>query len=192
MGQIVVISGPMFAGKTQRLLAMIRDLTASGSEVHVFTHVLDCRNPNGLSTHDGARYPAERVDGVAELVEATRFRASVSAFAIDEAHFFGPELLDAVLELAARVKLVLVAGLSVTFEGSSFEGVSSLMAHAEIVVKVTATCAVCGANAAYHARKTVTRISPKVISPVHVGDGGTYEPLCRTHFGDESVRTRSL
>ena len=72
--------------------------------------------------------------------------------AIDEAQFFGPDLVPVVGRLADRGLVVIVAGLDVTFDGRPFEPLPSLMALAEQVDKLTAICSVCGEEAVFHVR----------------------------------------
>jgi thymidine kinase len=103
--------------------------------------------------------------------------------AIDEAHFFGPDLVDVVSELAARGVVVIVAGLDVTFTGQPFEPLPSLMALAERVDKLTSICAVCGAEAIFHARVAPAAARDTDLVAEHVGGTEKYQARCRRHFG---------
>jgi len=102
--------------------------------------------------------------------------------AIDEAHFFGPDLVGAVGELAAAGLVVVVAGLDVTFAGQPFEPLPSLMALAERVDKLTAICTVCGADAIYHGCVAPAGVSDTALVPEHVGGSEKYQARCRRHF----------
>ena len=102
--------------------------------------------------------------------------------AIDEAHFFGPELVPVVSDLAGRGIVVVVAGLDVTFSGEPFEPLPALMALAERVDKLTAICTVCGADAIYHVRLAPPSASPDDLVPEHVGGAEKYQARCRRHF----------
>jgi thymidine kinase len=116
---------------------------------------------------------------------AAAVRASIPSdtdlVAIDEAHFFGPDLVAAVAELAGRGLVVVVAGLDVTFEGQPFEPMPSLMALAERVDKLTAICTVCGADAIFHVRVTPAAASDVELVPEHVGGAEKYQARCRRH-----------
>jgi thymidine kinase len=120
------------------------------------------------------------VPSAADILRAVGADAEIVA--IDEAHFFGPDLVPVVGELAARDVLVVVAGLDVTFAGQPFEPMPSLMALAERVDKLTAICAVCGAEAIFHARVSRAAAKDTDLVAEHVGGSEKYQARCRHHF----------
>ena len=91
-----------------------------------------------------------------ELLALTR-RGSPDLIAIDEAQFFGPAIVPVIEQLLEAGIQVEVAGLCITYDGGPFEPVPTLMAMAEEVVKLTAVCTVCGADAAFHIGSSRTR-----------------------------------
>lgn len=181
-GRVEVIGGPMFAGKTEELLRRVRRAVIAGHRVRVLTHALDTRaGTDRIASHAGLDYPSQPVQSAAEIVGTVADAADLVA--IDEAHFFGPDVVHAVNEIAARDVVVVVAGLVVTFAGEPFEPVPSLMALAERVDKLTAICAICGADAIYHVRVAPTAASSADLIPEHVGGAEKYQARCRRHFG---------
>jgi thymidine kinase len=185
-GRVEVIAGPMFAGKTEELLRRVRRASIAGQRVVVFSHALDTRSgTDRVASHAGLDAPSRPAGSAAEILAAVDGDA-VDMVAIDEAHFFGPELIGAVGRLAGRGLVVIVAGLDVTFTGEPFEPMPSLMALAERVDKLTSICAVCGADAIYHARVAETDAAgdPTLISE-NVGGLETYQARCRRHFAAE-------
>ena len=182
MGRVEVIAGPMFAGKTEELLRRVRRAAIAGQRVVVFTHALDTRAGGGrIASHAGLDAPSRSAASAAEIA-ATVDADAIDAVAIDEAHFFGPDLVGAVHELADRGLLVLVAGLDVTFTGEPFEPLPSLMALAERVDKLTSICAVCGEDAIYHARVVAGDAGDVTLVTENVGGLETYQARCRRHF----------
>jgi thymidine kinase len=182
LGRVEVIAGPMFAGKTEELLRRVRRATIAGRNVATFTHALDTRAGGGrIASHAGLAAPSLAASSPADIVAAVDADAT-EMVAIDEAQFFGPELVPAVDELAARGLVVIVAGLDVTFLGEPFEPLPSLMALAERVDKLTAICAVCGADAIYHARVTPNETTDVRLVAENVGGLETYQARCRRHF----------
>src|SRR5215211_4675539 len=102
--------------------------------------------------------------------------------AVDEAHFFGADLTEVADRLARDgVVVVAVAGLDVTFAGRPFEPLPSLMALAERVDKLTASCTLCGADAIFHARVAPTHAAATEVVAEHVGGGEKYQARCRHH-----------
>lgn len=180
-GRIEVICGPMFAGKTEELLRRVRRAVIAGRRVIVVGHALDTRRgTDRLASHAGLDHPAVTVGTAAELERS--IPDGVDIVAIDEAQFFGPELVDVVGRLAALGLTVIVAGLDVTFDGWPFEPLPSLMALAERVDKLTAICSVCGEEAVFHVRVAATTTTASDLSAANVGGTESYQARCRRHL----------
>ncbi|MEV4686050.1 thymidine kinase [Microbacterium sp. LWH3-1.2] len=181
--RLQVVAGPMFAGKSEELLRRVRRARIAGLEVEVVSHALDDRRGEGLvSSHSGLSVPSRSVPDVASLVTGVRGRG-LDLVAIDEAQFFGTDLVPAVDELVAGGVTVVVSGLCITFDGRPFEPLPELMAMAEDVLKLTAVCAVCGEDAAFHQRIAgVPAGDAGVPTPAHVGGIESYQARCRRHF----------
>lgn len=172
----------MFAGKTEELLRRARRASIAGRRVVVISHALDTRaGGDRISSHAGLDAPSRKVASAAEIDGAIGDDAP-DLVAIDEAQFFGPELVPVVGDLAARGIVVVVAGLDVTFAGQPFEPLPSLMALAERVDKLTSICIVCGADAIYHARVASTPSTDPRLVTENVGGLETYQARCRRHF----------
>lgn len=179
-GRIEVICGPMFAGKTEELLRRVRRAAIAGRRVVVIGHALDTRGgADRLASHAGIDHPSLTASSVAEIERA--IPAGTEIVAIDEAQFFGPELVTLASALAGRGLIVIVAGLDVTFEGQPFEPLPSLMALAERVDKLTAICSVCGEEAVIHVRVAATRSTAADVVAEHVGGTELYQARCRRH-----------
>ena len=181
--RLQVVAGPMFAGKSEELLRRVRRARIAGLSVDVVSHALDDRRGEGqVSSHSGLAVPSRSVADVDALVAGVRGRG-LDVVAIDEAQFFGSDLVEAVDTLVAADVTVMVAGLCVTFDGRPFEPLPSLMAIADDVLKLTAVCAVCGADAAYHQRLSPGEHGdPRVPTPAQVGGIESYQARCRRHF----------
>jgi thymidine kinase len=180
-GRVEVIAGPMFAGKTEELIRRVRRAAIARRAVQVFTHAVDTRNRAGVvSSHVGSEFPSTAVGSARELEDAVA--PDIQLVALDEAQFFGPDLVVVADRLAMRGIDVVIAGLDVTFTGKPFDPLPALMALAERVDKLTAVCTVCGADAIYHQRTDVPRADPTALSSEHVGGLEKYEARCRLHF----------
>lgn len=179
-GRIEVICGPMFAGKTEELLRRVRRATIAGRRVAVVGHALDDRHGGGrLASHVGLDHPSVAASTAADLERAIPDGTEIVA--IDEAQFFGPDLIAVATRLAARGMTVIVAGLDVTFDGKPFEPLPSLMAFAERVDKLTAICSVCGEEAVFHVRMGAPAASAADLVTEHVGGTELYQARCRRH-----------
>ena len=184
-GRVEVIAGPMFAGKTEELLRRVRRAAIAGRRVVVFSHALDTRSGGArIASHVGLDAPSRAVASASEIASAVE-GDEVDIVAIDEAQFFGPTLVDAVRDLAANGLEVIVAGLDVTFLGQPFEPMPSLMALAERVDKLTAVCAICGADAIFHERVASAATADVTLVTENVGGLETYQARCRRHFSPD-------
>ncbi|MGP5036181.1 thymidine kinase [Brachybacterium alimentarium] len=182
-GRLHVIAGPMFAGKTEELLRRVHRARLAGQQVEVFGHRLDDRGgADRLSTHIGRSEPARMLEHPQELLDALGGEKP-DLVALDEAQFFGPGLVPVLDELLVGGIQVEAAGLCVTYDGGPFEPVPTLMAQAEEVVKLTAVCVVCGADAAFHVRRHDTPQEGDALQATAAQIGGTesYQARCRAH-----------
>jgi thymidine kinase len=191
-GRLEVIAGPMFAGKSEELLRRVRRAQIARRGVLVVSHALDARRGTGrVTSHSGQAVPSHTVSDATDILDLLEEEVETELVAIDEAQFFGAELVAVAAELAHRGLVVVVAGLSVTFDGQPFAPLPELMALAESVEKLTAVCSVCGADAAFHVRVPGAPPLPgagaagpgDALVPVaaHVGGSESYEARCRRH-----------
>ncbi|PZR52321.1 thymidine kinase [Xylanimonas oleitrophica] len=185
-GRIEVVAGPMFAGKSEELVRRVHRSRLAGRGVVVVNHVLDTRSGSGrVASHSGLTTASHSVASAGDVPGLVV--PGTELVAVDEAQFFGPDLADVVLGLADTGLVVVVAGLSVTFDGRPFEPLPTLMAVAERVDKLTAVCAVCGRDAAYHVRLPGPESGGDggegalVPTSAHVGGAETYQARCRRH-----------
>ncbi len=210
-GRLIVIAGPMFSGKSEELMRRVRRATIAGVAVLVVSHSLDTRSPiSTITSHIGAHIPAVPLSDVDSLAEAAR-SADYDLVAIDEAQFFGPELIPIVEGFLRDGIDVIVEGLCVTFDGEPFEPLPSLMAVAEEVLRLTAVCTICGRDAVFHQRLKDSQRGSSAAeaseaasdedppSPVataidasHVGGLDAYVARCREHFSRRRATTSAV
>ena len=175
MGWIEVICGPMFCGKSEELIRRLRRAQIARQRVQVFKPAIDNRYGEAeIISHSESRLPAFNVADVADIEKNLDPRTAV--IGVDEAQFFGPELVDLCQRLADLGKRVIVAGLETDYRGVPFEPVPQLMIVAEEVTKLLAICARCG-NPAKHTQRTVES-SERIL----VGAADSYEARCRLCF----------
>ena len=173
-GRLIVIAGCMFAGKTARLIERLKAARAAGRRVAAFKHPLDTRyDPTHLITHDGGSFDAL---AVARANDVLAHAGDADVVGIDEAQFFGRELVAVCQKLRADGKTVIVAGIDHDTWGQPFPPLPQLKALADEVEQRHAPCTVCGQPATFH-----QRVAP-VIDGQLVGGPGEYEPRCPAHF----------
>ncbi len=178
VGWIEVICGSMFSGKTEELLRRLRRAQYARQRVQVFKPALDTRyHDSEVVTHEGRSVPSTPVERAAEVLDRVDPRTRVVA--IDEAQFFGEELVGVAEEMADRGLRVIVAGLDQDYRGRPFGPIPHLMAVAEYITKNLAICVVCG-NPANRSQRIAGGGER-----VELGAHERYEARCRRCFHPE-------
>lgn len=182
IGYLEVIAGPMFSGKTEELIRQVKRAAIGKKHVQVFKHNVDTRYGKGkkVYSHAGVSFDSELVGSVRELSRKIYPKSEI--IAIDEAQWFGPDLVPLVTKLLKQGKKVLVAGLALTFDREPFIPMPTLMAMADKVTKLSAICGLCGEEAIFHKRITKTKINPYKADPTLVGRTESYQARCRNCF----------
>lgn len=171
-GRIEIVAGPMFSGKSEELIRLLRRAAIARQRVQVFKPALDNRYSEGdVVSHSRWRIPCEVVDCADEVMKRLDPRTEVVG--IDEGQFFDDELPKVCTHLASLGKRVIVAGLDMDYRGVPFGPMPELLAIAEEVRKIQAICTRCGAPASYTQR--MTQDDERVL----VGATDVYEARCR-------------
>ena len=170
-GWIEVICGSMFSGKTEELIRRLRRAQIARQKVAVLKPVIDDRySTEHIVSHNEGRLPSVPVSSARQILELA---GEATVVGIDEAQFFGPELVDVCQELADSGKRVIVAGLDQDYTGKPFEPMPQLLAVAEYITKTLAICVKCG-NPANRTQR-LSHDSARVV----VGAQDIYEARCR-------------
>ena len=171
-GWIEVIAGPMFSGKSEELIRLLKRAMIARQRVQVFKPRLDNRYSEGdVVSHSQMRVPCELVERAEEIM--SRLDPRTEVVGIDEAQFFDDELPRVCGHIANLGKRVIAAGLDMDYRGIPFGPMPVLLAVAEKVHKIHAICTSCGAEAAYTQRLIESD------ELVVVGASGAYEARCR-------------
>lgn len=184
-GTLTVIAGPMFSGKTEELIRQVKRAVIGKKNVQVFKHSIDNRygDDTKLHSHAGISFESNLITSAQEILENLDPKTEIVG--IDEAQWFGEELLPVVEELLQKGKKVIVSGLAMTFDRKPFAPVPTLMAMADRVLKLSAVCSICGEEAVYHKRVGKTKnIDALVADPSFVSklDLSVYQARCRRCF----------
>lgn len=179
-GRLEVITGPMFCGKTDELLRRLRRAIIAKQEIQVFKPGFDIRyGSEKITSHAGNEYEAYPVESITEV--PALLLDDVTVVAIDEAQFFGEEIIQVVQDLVDRGVRVIVAGLDMDFRGVPFGQMPQLLALAEVVDKLHAICMVCGEQATRTQRLVDGEPAYFEDPIIIVGASEMYEARCRIH-----------
>lgn len=173
-GWIEVICGSMFSGKTEELLRRLRRAQYANQAISIFKPTVDSRySEDHVVSHDENSMSSITLTNPHEIIGLSE---DVQVIGIDEAQFFGLELVEVCELLALQGKRVIVAGLDMDYLGKPFGPIPGLLAVAEYITKVHAICPHCG-NLATHSYRLV-----KAEDQVLLGAKESYEPRCRLCF----------
>ncbi len=177
-GYIEVISGCMFAGKTEELIRRIKTLEFAKKNVLVFKPAIDNRYSNTkVVSHAGSSVESIVVPDARSILDFVKDDTDV--IAIDEVQFFDEDVLLVCDYLAKKGKRVMCAGLDTDFRAEPFGVMPRLITDAEFVTKLTAVCMKCGAPATRTQRLVNGKPAQYTDPIIMVGAAEAYEARCR-------------
>lgn len=176
-GQIEVICGSMFSGKTEELIRRLTRARLAKQQVEIFKPSVDTRyHDTHVVSHNETSIRSTPVSFAGDILLLS---GTCDVVGIDEAQFFDEEIVRVVQLLANQGKRVILAGLDMDFEGKPFDPIPKLMAIAEYVTKVHAICMQCGDLATFSYR--LSAATEKVM----LGEKDSYEARCRKCFHEK-------
>ena len=196
-GYLELIVGPMFSGKTSRLVEVYKQCQFCNIDVAVINHNIDNRyDEELLSTHDKVKIPCIKTEKLRDVwanekvfnnIEGEIFRneslflrlndkiqiSKSSVILINEGQFFD-DLYEVVIEMLQCGKKVYVCGLDGDFKRQRFGRMLDLIPYCDRVEKLNAFCSLCrdGTLAIFS-----HRVSGEATQIVIGADN--YMPLCR-------------
>lgn len=177
-GFVEVISGCMFAGKTEELLRRLRVLSYGNQKIQLFKPLIDNRyDDNKVVSHAGNSMESTLVENARDILENLDLDTKIVA--IDEVQFFDDDIIMVVDKLADSGIRVMVAGLDMDFRGEPFGVMPILMTKAEFVTKLTAICTRCGAPGTRSQRIIDGKPADYNDPIIMVGASESYEAVCR-------------
>lgn len=169
-GYLELILGPMFSGKTTRLIEHYKAYKFIGKKIVVINYSLDVRYSEvALSSHDRIEIPCI----FSRTLDATIWQ-DADIILINEGQFF-ENLVPSVLEMIEKHdKRVYICGLDGDFKRRRFGAILDLIPYCDKVEKLNAFCSICrdGTLAIFS-----HRVSDEATQIVIGSDN--YMPLCR-------------
>ena len=179
-GKIELILGPMFSGKSTRLIELMRKYVYKAKKTIMVKYYADQRysQKSEVVTHDLIKY---------DSINCKILRNSFDTFkeydviGIDEGQFFA-DLVEVCEELALMGKIVLIAALNGDFRMEPFPVIQRIIAKADKIKLLKAYCFNCHKDAKFSLR--IVQSNETVL----IGAGEAYKPACREchiHFSKE-------
>lgn len=173
VGRLHVIAGCMSSGKTGELIRLLSRHAVAGDTVVIYKHAVDSRDGSKARSRLGTEMEA-RVVGSAEEIEPFGCRV----VAVEEAQFFGEELVGVVRRLLAKGNIVYATGLNQDFRGEPFGAMPILLALADEISLLTAICQKCH-GVGTRTQRIIDGMPASWDSPlILVGGADYYEARC--------------
>lgn len=151
-----LIVGPMFSGKTSRLVDIYKQCTFCNIPVVVINHSIDNRYDDELlSTHDHIKIPCIKTDslgyiwkeepetnGIFKILRDREETYFADVILINEGQFFD-DLYDTVISMLKYGKKVYIAGLDGDFKRQKFGQILDLIPLCDKITKLKSLCGIC-------------------------------------------------
>ena len=156
-GYLELFIGPMFSGKTSKILDIYKQCKFCNIPVTIINHTIDIRYHNTMvSTHDQIMAPCLQACELNDIWTDNRFKKSgekkdlwahnavrdSDVILINEGQFF-PDLYDIVVDMLRCNKKVYICGLDGDFERKKFGQILDLIPMCDKVTKLTSLCSQC-------------------------------------------------
>jgi thymidine kinase len=194
--KVITITGPMFAGKTTKLLYYYNKYNPL--ETLVFNHSFDNRYDNEndnrydnensiISTHNKEKLQCIKVKSAYDIKmfcwdKLDKEGMLIKNIIIDECQFF-KDIYQIILELQEtlpNLENIICAGLDLDAKGQIFNhSFNNLINNSDLVYTLLAKCYICNTSAQYSICLVENNLSDDNIL---VGSSETYQPVCKEHF----------
>ena len=175
--RIDLIIGPMFAGKSSKLIQTIKRYVIMGKKCIIINTVLDTRCDQVVKTHDNSTYAAIKYSKLMDF-HGTEEYNTCEVIGIDEAQFFD-DLVDFVHLAEADNKTMIIAGLNGNIDRKPMGQIPQLIGMVDSIKLLKAVSASDENNtdALFSVRES--NMDPNVIIP---GGKELYRAVTRQEF----------
>ena len=174
MGELHLIIGCMFSGKTTELLRIAKRLKSIDQTVALINYLEDTRySTTDVTTHD--KYSCDIESHLINDLSSLDVN-SYSVICINEAQFFGG-LKQFCMDMLSKSKIIYVSGLDGDFKQQPFGEILDLIPMCNTITRLHAFCKVCkNGNPAYFTKRLTDSKEQKLIGT------DEYIPVCRKHL----------
>ena len=180
-GYLELILGPMFSGKTSKILDLYKQCEFSNIPVVVINHTSDKRySETMLSTHDLKMIPCIQASSLCDAMEILEIKNKISdatVILINEGQFFKDLYEWTEMMVETNHKEIYICGLDGDFNRNKFGQILDLIPLCDKVTKLKSLCSMCknGTKALFSLRVTEEK------EQVLIGSD-CYKPVCRACY----------
>lgn len=175
-----LIMGPMFSGKTSKLLDIYKQCKFCSIPCVILNHSSDTRyHETMLSSHDHVLAPCIMLSKLEDCLAIKEVK-DAHVILINEGQFY-PDLHDSVVTMLNHDKKVYISGLDGDFERKKFGQILDLVPLSDKITKLSSLCSLCkdGTPGIFSMRLT----DEKDQTVVGVNN---YIPTCRKCYSNHS------
>lgn len=180
-GYLELILGPMFSGKTSKILDLYKQCEFSNIPVVVINHTSDKRySETMLSTHDLKMIPCIQASSLFDAMEILEIKNKINdstVILINEGQFFNDLYEWTEMMVDTNHKEIYICGLDGDFNRNKFGQILDLIPLCDKVTKLKSLCSMCknGTKALFSLRVTEEK------KQVLIGSD-CYKPVCRACY----------
>ena len=199
-GYLEMIMGPMYAGKTSRLIDIYNSYQTgekkyTENDILVINHSTDTRYNSrdiGLCNHDKKFIPCLWANKLFDMINIhkdiknnvnKKLFLNVKVILINECQFFSDIVDWVILAVEKYKKIVYICGLDCDFKRNLFGNWLDLIKYADNIVKLKATCKCCNNNNALYSHRLTDSKEQVLIGY------SEHEPLCRKCYLNKNMKT---
>ena len=137
-----IIIGPMFSGKTSKLLEIYKQCKFCDIPVVIINYDLDKRyHDTMVSSHDKIMAPCIQANKLSDIIYNTEVINS-EVILINEGQFF-EDLYEKVVDMLKEKKKIYIGGLDGDFERKKFGKILDLIPLCDKITKLVSLCSLC-------------------------------------------------
>tara|TARA_B100001564_G_scaffold186141_1_gene156335 strand:- start:1889 stop:2455 length:567 start_codon:yes stop_codon:yes gene_type:complete len=179
LGFLHIIIGPMFSGKSTRLINEINTLKMYKKNILIINSNKDSRVANNfIKTHNNIKYNAIKLNELDESKILSIIK-KYDTLCIDEAQFFS-NLIPFVKKLLEYNIHIIVAGLNGDTQQNKFGHIIDLIPWANKIDKLSGICTLC--NDGTPGDFSILKKNMEKKEQILVGGDDMYQCVCRKHI----------
>ena len=172
-GYLELVIGPMFSGKTSRLIEIYKQCQFCNIPSIVINHSIDTRyHDHLLSNHDKVMIPCIQTSSLLSILKSEDVK-SADVVLINEGQFFS-DLYDFVIQMIESNKKIFIAGLDGDFQRKKFGQIIDLIPLCDKVSKLVSLCSICkNGTPGIFSKRISNEVEQTIVGSTN------YIPVCR-------------
>lgn len=180
-GRLELIIGPMFSGKSTKLIEYLDRYESIGKSILKITHPIDNRyGDNIISSHNNIQRSCIGIENLKDVFSLDEYKNS-EIILLEEGQFFKDLKIFAKKVVDDDNKYLIISGLSGDYRREPFGELFDLIPIADSIEKLSAFCKKCNDGTLGIFTKRIVKNNETIL----VGNNDSYIPVCRYHYNHD-------